>query len=468
MKRWLSRRDPRYLRALVYLLQSSEYTLRDFWQWHERVSDFTRVEKRGKLRFTRKAQLLYGLLLVVGITVLLSALVLFVEGSIFSIILAVLILVEIPLILLAALISGNGILRLLTNRAEQRALSRIAKKLTGHRGTKIAIAGSYGKTTMRELLKTILAEGKRVAAPPENHNTPLAIASFVDSLQGDEEIIIFELGEYYPGDIRALGEAIRPEWGIITGINEAHLERMGSLLKTRAAIHELTEFVREDQLVAASSALPARGGISYDGKGCGAWGIREAHSDLTGMDIVFEKGGKELRVHAALYGTHLAAVVSAAAQIAESLGLSETEILRGISRTKPFSHRLEPKEWGGGVWFVDDSYNGNPDGAKAAITFLSGLSGRRFYVTPGFVETGERMEEVHEELGAALAASGIENVVLMNTPVRKYITSGLEKYRYSGKVTFFEDMPEALQSLRANAISGDIILVQNDWGDRHL
>src|ERR1019366_2772480 len=123
------------------------------------------------------------------------------------------------------------LLELFVQRPAEYAITRRAtEKLLEQRAIRIAIAGSFGKTTMREILKTVLAEGKKVSAPPHSYNTPLGISEFTDSLKDDEaEILIFELGEEYRGDIKRLCELVQPEWGIITGVNEAHLEKFKTL-----------------------------------------------------------------------------------------------------------------------------------------------------------------------------------------------------------------------------------------------
>src|SRR3989338_9214365 len=145
-----------------------------------------------------------------------------------------------PYVLLIPLVS----LKALQTPFENVLLARARKILARHKGLKIAIAGTFGKTSMREILKTILSEGKRVASPPFSYNTPLGICRFVNQLNGTEDVLIFELGEYYPGDVKRLCELIDPHVGIITGVNEAHLERFGTLEKTAKTIFELADYLK--------------------------------------------------------------------------------------------------------------------------------------------------------------------------------------------------------------------------------
>ena len=470
---WLSRRHPRYIRSLVYMLQASEYNIADFFKWHERVSDFRFVEKRKRLVFTPKAVVL----LIAGWAGLCGALVLAVlifasASSFWSYLLALAVLFETPLIVLATLIFAVIVLRLLQLPAEALLLAQAKRRLAAHRGIKIAVAGSFGKTSTREILRTVLSERRKVAAPKDSYNTPLGIAKFVQSLKGDEEVLIFELGEYYPGDVHKLARVISPDWGVITGVNEAHLEKFRSLERTADTVFELAESVQATHLyVNGESPLALarveNGNIMYTREGAGIWNVAEARTSLSGTTFTMSDGKQSFEATSGLLGLHMLLPLALAADMASRLGLKKEEIERGLAKTKPFAHRLEPKAWADGVTFLDDSYNGNPDGARAVIAFLASLPGRRYYVTPGLVEAGPRQKEVHENIGVQIADAGIEKVALIRNSVTPLIEDGLKKAGFKGNILWYEDMPACLAALRALALPGDVILVQNDWPDQY-
>lgn len=473
MNRWLSRRHPRYVRSLVYMLQASEYDIGDFWRWHERTKDFTSVEKRKKLVFTGKALALLtcGWLLVV--LVFIGALFVFLNiSSPWNYLLAALILFEAPLFVMVGLLLDVTLLRLIQVPIEHLMVSGARTRLAAHKAVKIAIAGSYGKTSMREILRAVLSEGKKVAAPPSSYNTPLGIAKFVRGLKGDEDVLIFELGEYYPGDVRKLARIVKPQWGIITGINEAHLEKFKTLDKTADTIFELAETVKADHLyVNGENELASRraknGNTVYTREGAGDWRMSDSATGLTGTTFKISNGKDALKGGSKLLGLHILGALSVAVDIGKRLGLTNEQIEKGIAKTKPFEHRLEPKQWEGGVMFLDDSYNGNPDGVRAVIKFLATLSGRRFYVTPGLVEAGPRVKEVHEEIGKELAEAAIEKVVLIRNSVTPHIEAGLKSSGFKGELLWYTDMPSCLNALRSLTLPGDIILIQNDWPDQY-
>jgi len=472
MKNILSRYHPRYVRALIYMMQANEYYPREFLSWYHRTSDFSNIEKRKHLVYTPKAILLT---IFAWISALWSA---FTSGYlVFEIglpgyVSAAIGIVLAPFIVPYTLFILMLVLNALQTPVEWFIISEAKRILKKHPAVKIAVAGSYGKTTMREILKTVISNGKRVAAPGGSHNTPLAIARFIKSLRGDEEVLVFEFGEYYPGDIMRLCKFVEPQWGVITGVNEAHLERFGSVENAANTVFELADYLKDgpvyvnaESTVADPRAKPSH--IRYGRSGAGDWHVKNSATGIEGTVIDFEHAGAMLRARSKLLGLHNVGPISAAADIASKLGLSDEQVREGISLTRPFDHRMQPRI-DGGVVMIDDSYNGNPDGARVAIEFLASLQGRRWYVTPGLVEMGSRKEEVHKAIGRELAEANIEKVVLMRNSVTPFIEQGLKDAGHSGEVIWFDDALVAFKALPTLTVAGDIMLIQNDWPDQYF
>ncbi len=471
MKRILSRFNIRYPRSLIYMLQASEYDIRDYLVWHHRVEDFTDVEKRKSFVRTAKSIILLGIswliilcLLVISILLALS------ERYLHSIILFI----AIPYLLAYGLIVPLLIIRIFIQYPIETFLTIGTRhRLKNHKGIKIAIAGSFGKTTMREILKTVLSEGKKVAAPPHSHNTLMGIDRFVDNLKGDEEILIFELGEYYPGDVKKLCKLVQPDIGIITGINAAHLKKFKTLDKTVKTIYELADYLKEKPVYINGESDLARNNandhhIIYDREKIGEWTINNKLTDLSGTSFTVTHNNVKVELSSSLPGLHQIGPLAAAFKLSLDLGLSIEEIERGIKRTEPFDHRLKPKVGDDGVVIIDDSYNGNPDGVRAVIEFLSSLKGhRRFYVTPGLVEMGKMTEQIHREIGICLAKAKIEKIILINNSVTPYVKEGLKSESYDGEIIKFDEAEEAFAAIPQLTIKGDVVLLQNDWPDQY-
>lgn len=475
IKNWLSRYNLRYPRSLVYMLQASEYNIRDYLAWYHKTKDFTHVERRKQFVKTAK-----GLLLLVTAWTILF----FLIGTAISIlridigslkyILSFLVVLFSPYFLAYGIVVPLLIIRVIIQLPiEYLIINKAKQKLKTHTAVKIGVAGSFGKTTMREILKTVLSEGKKVAAPPHSYNTLLGISQFVKTLKGDEEILVFELGEYYPGDVRKLCDLVQPNMGVITGVNEAHLQKFKSLDQTVKTIYELADYLGERLVYVNGENELARknarsGHIVYDRGHIGNWKIENPKTDLTGTSFVLTKNGTRLELKSSLLGLHQIGPLATSAEIALNLGLSFDQVRDGISKTTPFDHRLEPKTDNAGVITLDDSYNGNPDGVSAVIAFLASLKNcRRFYVTPGLVEMGLRTEEVHKQIGKQLAKADIEKVILIKNSVTSYIEQGLKEDGYKGEVIWFDDALAAFAALPLLTVKGDVVLLQNDWPDQY-
>ncbi len=479
MKSYLSRFRPDYWRTLVYMLQASEYNLRDYLAWYHRTRDFSQVAKRQKLVMTPKALLLFWFLAVMQVWGWIVGLYglgqFFIDHQWSGLALVIIGTLAGPFLIAYTVMIPLIVGQLLVQKPQaSRLVNRAKAKLASHPGIKIAIAGSFGKTTFKDLLATVLAEGKKVAATPGNMNTPIGISRFAEKLTGVEEVLIFELGEYYPGDIRDLCLLVEPNVGIITGINEAHLSKFKTLDRTVNTIFELGDHLGNEPLYINAESKLARSRVEpdypllYSREGVNGWKVTDAQSGLDGTTFTAAKGKKTIQVHTKLLGLHQVGPLAAVISLADSLGLSPSEIEAGIAKTKPFEHRLEPRFSQDGVVTIDDSYNGNPDGFKAAIDFLAALTGhRRFYVTPGMVQTGARTEEVHHEVGRQLATAGIEKVILMRNSATPFIAEGLKEHNFKGELIWFDDALKGLSALPNLTVSGDVVLLQNDWADNY-
>lgn len=467
------------------MLQANEYYPFEYIAWYHRTSDFLHLEKRKRLVYTTKAILLSAFAWISFVWSLVASAYVAYETGVPGTIAAILGFVLAPFIVPYTLFILIIALNWMQKPIEAYIIASARRKLRTLPAIRIAVAGSYGKTTMREMLKTVLSEGKRVASPGGSHNTPLAIARFIQTLTGNEEVLVFELGEYYPGDIHKLCKFVDPQWGVITGVNEAHLERFVTLDKAAETIFELATYLKaksgsflkgsdvRDVVVyvntdgIAKTPIDTKDYIAYDKQGTAAWKVVSATTDIDGTSISFDHSGVSVSVHSKLLGLHTVGPLAAVADIASRLGLNNDQIAKGIAATKPFEHRMEPRTDGGVIW-IDDSYNGNPDGAAAAIDFLKGLSGkRRYYVTPGLVEMGSRKAEIHREMGKHLAEAGIERVVLIRNSVTPYIEEGLQAAGYTGEILWYDFGPTAFNALPKMTVQGDVVLIQNDWPDQY-
>lgn len=470
---------PQYAATLVYMLQSTEYHAGPYLAWYWRTQDFSRVAKRRQLRRTRAAQLLLlavsgGMVLQIALGIVLIALWHWhhlAGGWAFGLALIISYPVVWAHLILGPLILGRVCISGPRERMAVRASERIFKE---HPGAKIAIAGSYGKTSMKELLLTVLGEGKQVAATPANKNVAISHANFAQSLTGKEDVLLIEYGEGAPGDVMRFAKRTHPTHAVITGVAAAHLDQYktvdaaGKDIFSVAAVLPSEDrcYVNGESSAATPFLRPAF--PRYTREGALGWKAHDITVSITGLEFTLQKGKQVLRLRSGLLGRHQLGPLSLAAAVAHEFGLTLDQISRGIEKTQPFEHRMQPYRLGG-AWIIDDTYNGNIEGIRAGTDLLRELSAKRkMYVTPGLVDQGDVTADIHEEMGRLIAASGAQVVVLMKNSVTSYIQRGLEAAHYEGEIRIEPNPLEFYTNLSHFVSTGDLVLMQNDWPDNYL
>lgn len=350
----------------------------------------------------------------------------------------------------------------------------------------VAIAGSYGKTTMKEVLAALLSEKFNVLKTPENINTPLGISRLISKkLDSGTDIMVIEMGAYKKGDIQKLCEIIRPDIGILTGINESHLERFGKIENTIAAKFEIADNIKQggavmfntdDSLVMKNYKVHLSGQSAFFyGSGSSVMSYFRVMNKKfldNGLGLAFElwkDGVKKYDVKTPFLGEYIISTITGAIVVAEQLGLSEGEIIRGLAALKPVAHRLEPIRTANDILVIDDSYNGNPNGAREAIKVLGRFkSARKIYLTPGLVETAGKTEEIHYILGKQLSDAA-NMVILIRNRATEAMARGLADSGFAQEnIRWFPTPQKAHSALSGLLKQGDIILFQNDLPDNYL
>jgi len=467
----------RYPVVLVYMLQSTEYKVPAYIAWLHRTTDFSKVMYRRKLDRTKVARsMVLALRLGMASQVLLGLACawfgyvhenLWVLGSGFALVVSYptvwAYLVTVPLQL------GRWVIM---NPKYRREIKASEKLFANHPGIKIAVAGSYGKTSMKELLNTVLGEGKKVAATPANKNVAISHARFAAKLQGDEDVLVIEYGEGAPGDVTRFARTTHPSKAVITGLAPAHLDNYPSLQAAGEDIFSLAQFVDAKNIYVNAESQATQEFITpdmqtYSSKQVLGWKIANVQVDFTGTKFTMKKDKKTLHLHSGLLGRHQVGPLAFVAALAHELGLSAKQIESGIGQTIAFEHRMQPRTIRG-AWILDDTYNGNIDGMKAGLKLLQELPGKRkIYVTPGLVDQGVETENVHIELGRAIAKANPDKVVLMYNSATRAIQEGLENGGYKGEVQIEHYPLDYYVNLEHFVASGDVVMLQNDWTDNY-
>jgi len=458
----------------LYLLQLEEYDLNRYMRFIFKTKGVPVDKPRKKIVWTSKAKAIFVLSFIIQIITAYST------TSLFQLPLwtAVMCFVVFMYTAFFFLVIANALLLPLDLFLKKQVLAKAKEKISRFPNlTIIGIAGSYGKTTMKEAVYSVLSQKYSVLKTPDNINTPLGISYVIEKkLDANIQFLIVEMGEYTSGDIRDICQIIKPHVGIITGINEAHLERMGSLQKTTETIFELAQWINSDGplYLNADDKNIMRVYQLHVGKHS-----VELYKEPTQSVRYLEEGkGIEFRLATTtrsynlttrLLGRYTLGTIMAAVMIGEKFDLSEKQILKAVELMIPHPHRLQLIEGNNNILVIDDSYNGNPAGVQAAIEVLSRFTKRRkIYITPGLVETGLKNTEIHYNIGVQLAAV-TDKVILIKNSATPAIEKGLLAKGFSADdIIWFESAQAAHIGLAKITRPNDIILFQNDWPDNYI
>lgn len=351
-----------------------------------------------------------------------------------------------------------------------------AKKKLAARGDLkiIGITGSYGKTSTKFILSTILSEKFSVLTPPSSYNTTMGVVRVIrERLQPDDEIFICEMGARHIGDIREICSFVHPDAAILTSIGPQHLDTFGSIEGVKKAKFELIEALGTEGTAVFSSSGEEILSL-FEKAPCKkvSAGFRET-DDVFAQNIsvgcsgsaftLKTSSGQSVECFTRLLGTHNIANITIAAAMALEMGLTLEEISRGISKIQPVEHRLEIVA-SKPVTIIDDAFNSSPNGAKAALEVLGRFTGRRIIVTPGFVELGHQEDQYHIELGQAIAQNA-DIAILVGKKRTEKIKEGIGSF--SGTVYTAATLKEATEILGRISITGDVVLFENDLPDNY-
>ena len=293
------------------------------------------------------------------------------------------------------------------NFQKRRLIKKAGLKMRGLKKIKgIGITGSYGKTSTKEFLYAILSEKYKVIRTTGNNNTNIGVAYTVLNKVSDEyDYFICEMGAYKIGEIAEICNIVKPEIGILTGINEQHLDLFGSIENTIKAKFELIEALPEDGMAVLngdnkyieSRIKNRREGFSPTVKFFRAKALApsiKVYQDYVGFD--FQNQIFKLN----LLGKHYIENVLSAIMTAEYLGMNLDEIKNAVEKIKPAGFMMRKLSGPNNSIFIDDSYSANPDGVMAALDYLDEAyqDYKKIIVFPGIIELGNSRDEIHKKL----------------------------------------------------------------------
>lgn len=343
----------------------------------------------------------------------------------------------------------------------------------------VAVTGSNGKTTTKEMIRAIASARFSVLASEGTFNNFVGVPTTLFRLKAWHTLAVLELGMNARGEIRRLAEIAAPEIGVVTNVGPAHLEFLETLDGVAAAKAELLDAMAasagrgktavlnlDDPRVAAMAAGAARAGLAVRTFGrAEAADVRaeEVGRGAGGLDFLmrFRRAGRAVRVSLPVFGLHNVSNALAAAAACEALGIAPEEIAGALRAMRLPPMRMEAHTRGG-VTIINDAYNANPASMAAAIETLASIRtrGRRILVIGDMLELGEASEAAHREIGALAASRGIDLLIAVGPQSALAADAAVAAGMPAGAVTRCRGVGEAGEALRAAAGEGDCVLLK--------
>jgi UDP-N-acetylmuramoyl-tripeptide--D-alanyl-D-alanine ligase len=341
----------------------------------------------------------------------------------------------------------------------------------------IGITGSYGKTSVKYYLSSLLQTKYNVLFTPESYNTPMGIVKTIrSSLKPTHEIFVCEMGAKNIGDIKEICDIVHPRHGIITSIGPQHLETFKSIENVIKTKFELADALPGDGLLFLNGDNEYIAGLngkyrsinySISRNDCN-YHVKNMRVSQLGTEFtVISPDGEETDFQTKLVGAHNVVNVVGALAAANTLGIALEDLTVPVRRLHPVAHRLQLIEKGN-TTLLDDAYNSNPVGSKAALETLGLFDGLKIMITPGMIELGTQEEFYNYEFGKS-AATQCDYVILVGKKQTKPIEKGLMDAGFAADrlyvTDYFEDALKYAYSIKSD--KHKFILLENDLPDNY-
>lgn len=340
----------------------------------------------------------------------------------------------------------------------------------------VAVAGSAGKTTTKEMIASILTQSRPVLKTEGNKNNLVGLPLTLLRLNSAHRAAVVELGISEPGEMERLARTCRPDVAVITNIGRGHLMNFGGLeavAKAKAPVFEElskggTKVVNADDPWTRkidSVMRPELNRVAFGAHEKADVRVKgySLRDDLTAVDMTFDVRGETAAI--TVHSPAVANVMNAAAAIAAVLPLNATvkEIEDGLKSFAPLKHRMEAIR-ANGYTILDDTYNANPEAVISALSTLKSAKGRKVAVLGEMLELGEASSSAHREIGARAALAGVALLAAIGAHSKDVIEGAVSNGMKASSCLAFVDKASAIAGLKGLIKEGDVILVKASRG----
>ncbi|HIQ57581.1 TPA: UDP-N-acetylmuramoyl-tripeptide--D-alanyl-D-alanine ligase [Candidatus Gracilibacteria bacterium] len=483
------------IKEILYIFQSEHYDRIRFLRFIYTHLNWFGLAKRGNIDWTKRVVALFILTFFFLISIFYFVLYAADIALFIKIILLLFTIICIPLYLIVADFILSPFVKFQKNKILQSAKKllqtiRKNKQKNNYIFLTIGITGSYGKTTIKTILHSLLKEKYNVFLVPGNINTDLGVANYLLKNTTEvkkSDIVLLEMGAFCIGEIASICNFIQPDYSFLTAIGNQHLERFGSHKNIQKAKFEIVEATTKKAFINTSDSniknyLPKFISLTKNilSKNLEIIQINTTNysknitqiqylEKFSGISLTYNYKKNNIKLETKLIADHIISSLYFCLHIAEELELSEDNIISGIKKLDHVPHRLEViKNKQTGVTVIDDSYNGNFDGFISGLKTLSRATGRKIVLTPGIVELGNDAKKIHKNL-ANIYPQYIDVLLVILNKNTDYMLDCLRAKHTDENLIIitYKNVNDAHSDLANVLKKGDTILFQNDLSDNY-
>lgn len=361
---------------------------------------------------------------------------------------------------------GKGFDHIIVVEDTRKAMGRIAAEIRRRVNIPVVcITGSNGKTTAKDILAHVLSSGRRVLSSARSYNNIIGLSLTLFDLDGSYDIAVLELGTSRPGEMPVLAEIARPEIAVVTNIGDAHLkyfvDREGVFLEKMSILDFMTDtgmiFLNRDDCLLARAAVRGSEKRFYGfSPGCDFM-----ISGLSRRDEGYDFSLNGNRFFLPVDGEHNVYNAAAAVAVAEYLGMEQESIREALKSVSLPKMRLEKVD-AGGITFINDSYNANPDSFECALKVLQDArpAGKKGVVAGDMLELGRWSDEFHRAIGKSIASKDIDFLITLGENARNIADSARESGMDKEKALSAASHEDAAEMVRSLAGPGTVVLLK--------
>ncbi len=385
----------------------------------------------------------------------------------------ILFLTMVPIITILNILTGVLYTSTIVKRKRGDTVRQAAELIKESKAIFIGITGSFGKTSTKEFLYSILKPSFKVGKTDENQNTDVGIAMSINkNLHKDTDIFIFEVGSYGIGEIKNIVSWIEPKIGILTGLGNQHLSLFGSRENLIKAKSELFEILPTDGTAYINKESPGYQKVLETTK-CKSilYSLNDSDADIYIKKYIEDPGsgnfkvtvsykGEDIDFSTKLIGKHNILNLLPCIALSTDLGASRDLMIDELEDLNQVRGKLSLHRGLKEAKYLNDSYSSNLDGFLSAVDVLRGIRGRKkIIITKGVIELGKEMENSYRKI---LSMSNNDNMTIYTTDRL------LKKLDTSSKVLLFRNESQILNQLKKEVEKEDLILIEGRFSDRFI